>query len=372
MSKKVRVFLLYIKCKHLTMNGIKYYIKNGMFLFILNSRKVKQVNKMFGLKKKKFNNLLGKANEYIDNKDIQNLEKILPSLYKTMDKLSGRTKLEAIGEYAGILGKAIDLGTELEEAGLTEGEKKERKRRSKKFKEEDERIKALIDANPLYTKWANYFWEHRLDKDEETQKKFIPLSLAWYNEWKQKESAMARSVNETSWRGSGAGLLQFSMDMYQNYAYLCGRVSMDEYQHALLAVYRTLKFPINDIDYKRSYIEERFNAKSWINYESELKKYEEEYDANPTEYPMNMTAEIEKDLCPQARFMVKKWQDYCNSSIYDTDPEHRDERVGALRYLAEAVHAFIENFKDIDEEKNVIVDPFEFTTEYLEFVESNS
>ena len=146
------------------------------------------------------------------------------------------------------------------------------------------------------------------------------------------------------WRGSGAGLLQFSMDMYQNYAYLCGRVSMDEYQHALLAVYRTLKFPINDIDYKRSYIEERFNAKSWINYESELKKYEEEYDANPTEYPMNMTAEIEKDLCPQARFMVKKWQDYCNSGI-TTDPEHRDERVlNSLKVFSKSSTRFYRKF----------------------------
>ena len=130
-------------------------------------------------KVRKVNDLLDVAENCLNNKDRENARKAMEESYNLIKKISGYDKTKLSVRWMEIAEKSDNLAEEIANAGLTEeqiAKKKadEKVRKDKNLKEYNEN-KKLIDDNPLYTKWADYFWEHRLENDEALQQKFVPL-----------------------------------------------------------------------------------------------------------------------------------------------------------------------------------------------------
>lgn len=338
-------------------------------------------------KVRKVNDLLDVAENCLNNKDRENARKAMEESYNLIKKISGYDKTKLSVRWMEIAEKSDNLAEEIANAGLTEeqiAKKKadEKVRKDKNLKEYNEN-KKLIDDNPLYTKWADYFWEHRLENDEALQQKFVPLSIEHFKklrystehtDWKFPIE-LARHMTEESWINESLGCLKYGVDKYLYFELLCKNAMLIEYKN----MFEELKLDKISNDFIWNYnapikignklIETNLRENKLV--EENLKKgfITNFYRDQPITYPikdylLSMTQEKYNSLSNAGKFLVTLWQEYCSTNIYKDDINNFIDRINGL----DQVKHQICNVRDIKVNNNQMYD---FATKYFEFVESN-
>lgn len=338
-------------------------------------------------KVRKVNDLLDVAENCLNNKDRESARKAMEESYNLIKKISGYDKTKLSVRWMEIAEKSDNLAEEIANAGLTEeqiAKKKadEKVRKDKNLKEYNEN-KKLIDDNPLYTKWADYFWEHRLENDEALQQKFVPLSIEHFKklrystehtDWKFPIE-LARHMTEESWINESLGCLKYGVDKYLYFELLCKNAMHTEYNN----LFEELKLDKISNDFIWNYnapikignklIETNLRENKLV--EENLKKgfITNFYRDQPITYPikdylLSMTQEKYNSLSNAGKFLVTLWQEYCSTNIYKDDINNFIDRINGL----DQVKYQICNVRDIKVNNNQMYD---FATKYFEFVESN-
>ena len=197
-------------------------------------------------KVRKVNDLLDIAENCLNNKDRENARKAMEESYNLIKKISGYDKTKLSVRWMEIAEKSDNLAEEIANAGLTEEQIAKKKadekiRKDKNLKEYNEN-KELIDGNPLYTKWADYFWEHRLENDEALQQKFVPITIAKFKKWRYDDEheefdeskcprEFAKYLTEESWINESLGCLKYGADKYLYFELLCKNAMLTEYKN---------------------------------------------------------------------------------------------------------------------------------------------
>ena len=318
-------------------------------------------------KVRKVNDLLDVAENYLNNKDRENARKAMEESYNLIKKISGYEKTKLSVRWMEIAEKSDNLAEEIANAGLTEEQIAKKKadekiRKDKNLKEYNEN-KKLIDDNPLYTKWADYFWEHRLENDEALQQKFVPLSIEHFKklrystehtDWKFPIE-LARHMTEESWINESLGCLKYGVDKYLYFELLCKNAMLTEFG-----------FFFNDTQIIKTYFRfVRENVK--IDRKKEIitiKNNNKIIEYSIKEYPCCISKEDINSLSYIGKFVMYLWQELCDSDITSADLSEFENRLNALSKVqqigADIVHNRLKNN-----------DAYLFATKYFEFVEKN-
>ena len=329
-------------------------------------------------KVRKVNDLLDVAENCLNNKDRENARKAMEESYNLIKKILGYDKTKLSVRWMEIAEKSDNLAEEIANAGLTEEQIAKKKadekiRKDKNLKEYNEN-KKLIDDNPLYTKWADYFWEHRLENDEVLQQKFVPLSIEYFKQWRYNTEhtdwkfpiELARHMIEESWINESLGCLKYGVDKYLYFELLC--------KNAMQAEYKFKELKLDDI------------SGNFIGYLARPKFYEKEipiikenfnngfitnfYEDQPITYPIkdylfSMTQEKYNSLSLMGKFVVQLWQDNCNVDIYDNNKDYRINRISGL-IKTDDILCNLSN--ELSNGKKA----YDLATKYFEFVENNA
>jgi hypothetical protein len=221
----------------------------------------------------------------------------------------------------------------------------------------------LIDPNPLYTKWYNYFWKNKLHEDAQA-KKFCPI---WYDTMYNQEHRIWNGIDltENAWN-MAAGCIYGDIAPVLNFEVVCTVGIRDEFSTAygLLA---------NNIDEKKM-----IGLDCYINKEKELienlkKMTENQIEANDIRFGkclVSLNSDKINSLSICERFILRKWEEFCPSSIYDINPEtDTEERYWERRNALSKVYEIFSKYTYYS--KN-LSNAFAIATEYFEFVEQNN
>ena len=91
----------------------------------------------------------------------------------------------------------------------------------------------LIDPNPLYTKWYNYFWKHKLHEDAQA-KKFCPIC---YNNMYNREHGVWNGIDltENDWNMT-VGCIYGDIAPVLNYETICTTGIRDEFRFSYIGL----------------------------------------------------------------------------------------------------------------------------------------
>ena len=334
-------------------------------------------------KVRKVNDLLDVAENCLNNKDRENARKAMEESYNLIKKISGYDKTKLSVRWMEIAEKSDNLAEEIANTGLTEeqiAKKKadEKVRKDKNLKEYNEN-KKLIDDNPLYTKWADYFWEHRLENDEVLQQKFVPITIAKFkklrydNEHEEFDESkcpreFAKYLTEESWINESLGCLKYGADKYLYFELLCKNAMLTEYKN----MFKELKLgyiPNLFIGYlscpeiygkKLPIIKENLDNGFITNYDcyDKITKY------SIKDYTISMDKSKYNDLSVAGKFVAQLWKENCNTDIYNDDTNHCKDRVEGLLKVEDILPYTLKKLTDGKK-------AYDLATKYFEFVESN-
>lgn len=332
-------------------------------------------------KVRKVNDLLDVAENCLNNKDRENTRKAMEESYNLIKKISGYDKTKLSVRWMEIAEKSDNLAEEIANAGLTEeqiAKKKadEKVRKDKNLKEYNEN-KKLIDDNPLYTKWADYFWEHRLENDEALQQKFVPITIAKFKKWRYDDEhgefdeskclrELAKFMTEEAWINKSLGCLKYGVDKYLYFELLCKNAMHTEYDN----LFEELKLDKISMTFTFDYRPSNKSREQDI-IEKNLKEglITNFYRDQPITYPIkdylfSMTKEKYNNLSIAGKFVVELWQKHCSTNIYENNIDDFIDRINGLDQAKRQIY----KIRDIKVNNNQMYD---FATKYFEFVESN-
>lgn len=223
--------------------------------------------------------------------------------------------------------------------------------------------KTLIDPNPLYTKWMNYFWKNKLHDDAQA-KKFCPME---YDRMYNQEHITWNDIDltENAWN-MAAGCIYGDIDPVLNFQVVCTVGIRDEFG----GLYGSLA---RNIDRKKS-----VGLSSIQESDEEIVKdfstmTESQIEANDIRFGkclISFDSDKINSLNIGERFILKKWEEFCPSSIYDIDPEtDTEERYWERR---NALGKIYEIFSKYVYYSDNLSNAFAIATEYFEFVEKHS
>lgn len=221
----------------------------------------------------------------------------------------------------------------------------------------------LIDPNPLYTKWYKYFWKNKLHDDTQA-KKFCPME---YDRMYNQEHITWNGIDltEDAWN-MAAGCIYGDIAPVLNFETICTSGIRDEFG----CLYGSI---IRNIDEKKT-----IGLGFYINKEKEfienLKKMtKNQIEANDIRFGkclISFNSNKISSLNIGERFILKKWEEFCPSSIYDINPEtDTKERYYERRNALGKVCAIFSEYMYYSEN---LSNAFAIATEYFEFVEKHS
>ena len=322
-------------------------------------------------KVRKVNDLLDVAENCLNNKDRENARKAMEESYNLIKKISGYDKTKLSVRWMEIAEKSDNLAEEIANAGLTEeqiAKKKadEKVRKDKNLKEYNEN-KKLIDDNPLYTKWADYFWEHRLENDEALQQKFVPLSIEDFKKMRYDDEhgefdeskcprEFAKYLTEKLWINESLGCLKYGADKYLYFELLC--------KHALVREFSRFftDFKLDRIYFDFIEKKSKIDVNKNIIIVTEDKNKNIEYSLK--EYPCCISQEIINNSSYIGKFVAYLWQELCDTDITNPDLSKFKNRLDALGKVDEIGMEVFHN-------KLKVNNAYLFATKYFEFVEKN-
>lgn len=222
----------------------------------------------------------------------------------------------------------------------------------------------LIDPNPIYTKWMNYFWKNKLHDDTQA-KKFCPMC---YNNMYNREHVIWNDIDltENAWN-MAAGCIYGDIDPVLNFQVVCTVGIRDEFG----GLYGSLT---NNIDKKRAiglcFSIKNTDAEIIKDFPTMTENQIEAHDIRFGKCLISFDSSKIDSLNIGERFILKKWEEFCPSSIYDIDPntdteEKYWERRNALIKIYKIFYDYGDYSKDLS-------NAFAIATEYFEFVEQNN
>ena len=222
----------------------------------------------------------------------------------------------------------------------------------------------LIDSNPLYTKWYNYFWKHKLHEDAQA-KKFCPIC---YNNMYNREHGVWNGIDltENDWNMT-VGCIYGDIAPVLNYEIICTTGIRDEFRFSYIGL-------ADAIDEKKMV---GLNLGFYNTDEEIIKNFStmsevqiEVHDIRFGKCLISFDSDKINSLNVGERFILKKWEEFCPSSIYDIDPEtDTEERYWERRKSLKKVHNIFRKYKYYSEN---LSNAFAIATEYFEFVEQNN
>ena len=224
---------------------------------------------------------------------------------------------------------------------------------------------ALIDPNPLYTKWYNYFWKHKLHEDVQA-KKFCPME---YDRMYNQEHVTWNDIDltEDAWN-MAAGCIYGDIAPVLNFEVVCTSGIRDEFK----TTYNALIHKIDEEKYMGFTLgnimktDKEFSAMFQNMTSSQIK----ERDIRFGKCLISFDSDKINSLNVGERFILKKWEEFCPSSIYDIDPEtDTEERYWERRNALSKVYGIFGEYAYYSDN---LSKAFAIATEYFEFVEQNN
>ena len=222
----------------------------------------------------------------------------------------------------------------------------------------------LIDPNPVYTKWYNYFWKHKLHEDAQA-KKFCPI---WYDTMYNQEHRVWNNIDltENAWN-IAAGCIYGDIAPVLNFEAICTSGVRDEFNAAYGLLMRNvdekkmvgLCFSIKDTDEEIT-----------KDFPTMTKDQIEAHDIRYGKCLISLNSDKVNLLSICEKFILKKWEEFCPSSIYDVNPEtDTEERYWERRNALTKVYEIFDRYLYYN--KN-LSNAFAIATEYFEFVEKHN
>lgn len=221
----------------------------------------------------------------------------------------------------------------------------------------------LIDPNPVYTKWYNYFWKHKLHEDAQA-KKFCPME---YDRMYNQEHITWNGIDltENDWNAT-TGCIYGDIAPVLNFEVVCTMGIRAEFKRLYGAL-------ICNIDRKKA-----VGLDCYINEEKELiknlkKMTECQVKANDIRFGkclISFDSSKINSLSIGEKFILKKWEEFCPSSIYDVNLEtDTEERYWERRNALGKVYEIFSRYTYYNEN---LSNAFAIATEYFEFIEQNN
>lgn len=221
----------------------------------------------------------------------------------------------------------------------------------------------LIDPNPVYTKWYNYFWKHKLHEDAQA-KKFCPME---YDRMYNQEHITWNGIDltENDWNMM-TGCIYGDIAPVLNFEVICTMGVRNEFK----GLYGSLA---RNIDKKKS-----VGLSSVQESDEEIVKdfptmTENQIEANDIRFGkclISFDSSKINSLNVGERFILKKWEEFCPSPIYDINPEtDTEERYWERRNALSKIYEIFSRYANYS--KN-LPNAFAIATEYFEFVEQNN
>lgn len=223
----------------------------------------------------------------------------------------------------------------------------------------------LIDPNPLYIKWYNYFWEHKLHEDAQA-KKFCPRY--YYVMYNRKHNIWnGIDLTENDWNMT-VGCIYGDISPVLNFEAICTVGIRPEFT----CLYAKLASLIDEnkirglctyVDFDKDALNKEFSTLT----QDQLKSYDIRYNKCNLSIDSKKAQEYSSD---SVFLLVKKWEAFCPSPIYDINPEtDTEERYWERRNALIEVYNIFYKYNDYNKD---LSKAFAIATEYFEFVEKHS
>lgn len=225
--------------------------------------------------------------------------------------------------------------------------------------------KTLIDPNPLYTKWMNYFWKNKLHDDAQA-KKFCPME---YDRMFNQEHITWNDIDltENAWN-MAAGCIYGDIDPILNFQAVCTVGIRDEFK----TIYNALIHKIDKEKYMGFTLGNivKTDKEFSVMFRNMTSSQIRERDIRFGKCLISFDSSTINSLSIGERFILKKWEEFCPSSIYDVNPEtDTEERYWERRNALSKVYKI---FGEYTYYSDGLSNAFAVATEYFEFVEQNN
>lgn len=325
----------------------------------------------------KIDDLIAKIADLQKNYKYDDAMAMTQELIKIANSLSEDEKAEVLAKFRKAMDEIDENDNDVDKSEIEKNEEKsepaaeldkdDNKTENKIDGSETARLnkikKNLIDPNPLYTKWMNYFWKNKLHDDTQA-KKFCPME---YNRMYNQEHITWNDIDltENAWN-MAAGCIYGDIDPVLNFQVVCTVGIRNEFK----GLYGSL---IRNIDKKRA-----VGLSGVRDSDEEIVKNfptmtESQIEANDIRFGkclISFDSSKKRTLNIGERFILKKWEEFCPSSIYDVNPETDTEekywkRRNALGKVCEIFSKYVYYSDNLS-------NAFAIATEYFEFVEQNN
>ena len=327
----------------------------------------------------KIDDLIAKIADLQKNYKYDDAMAMTQELIKIANSLSEDEKAEVLAKFRKAMDEIDENDNDVDKSEIEKNEEKSEPAAETGLDEDDQdkKIKAdgsetarqnkiketLIDPNPVYTKWYNYFWKNKLHEDVQA-KKFCPME---YDRMYNQEHITWNGIDltENDWNMM-TGCIYGDIAPVLNFEVICTMGVRNEFK----GLYGSLA---RNIDKKKS-----VGLSSVQESDEEIVKdfptmTENQIEANDIRFGkclISFDSSKINSLNVGERFILKKWEEFCPSPIYDINPEtDTEERYWERRNALSKIYEIFSRYANYS--KN-LPNAFAIATEYFEFVEQNN